>query len=65
MICDTVGGGTERSVIFCAFLWMYSGLLRAHGERARQTDPWNAFARGPWWQVFDFSLGAHRLRTPN
>ena len=44
--CVAVRCGTERSVIFCAFLWMYSGLLRAHGERARQADPLNACVRG-------------------
>ena len=46
LICDAIGSGTDPSVIFCAFLWMSSGLLRAHGERTRQADPWNAFARG-------------------
>ena len=46
LVRDTAGRGTERSVIFCVFLWMCSGLVRAHGERARQADPWNAFARG-------------------
>ena len=46
LICDAAGCGTDRSVIFCAFLWMSSELVRAHGERARQADPLNAFARG-------------------
>ena len=46
LICDALGSGTDLSVIFCAFLWMCSKFVRAHGERARQADPWNAFARG-------------------
>ena len=46
LICDALGSGTDLSVIFCAFLWMCSKFVRAHGERARQADPLNAFARG-------------------
>ena len=66
LICDALGSGTDLSVIFCAFLWMCSKFVRAHGERARQADPLERIrAWGPWWQVLDCRLGAHRMRTPN
>jgi len=37
LVRDAAGRGIDPSVIFCAFLWMCSGLLRAHGERARRS----------------------------
>ena len=65
LIGDAVGCGTDLSVIFGAFLWMYSGLLRAARAGSPSRPLERIRARGPWWQVLDCSLGAHRMRTPN